>query len=392
MTPVLRISDHGTLTISLSGLTSGQAIILRNIIRTSDEGAGFGPALSSFSKQHAGPTDSPPPEMVLSGTLGQLKHIARLMAAHNGLSGPLSRKIDSSLDNYVRSDYKIDCRGKIIDLGGRTHIMGILNVTPDSFSDGGLYADAERALAHAREMAAAGADIIDIGGESTRPGAEPVPEEEELRRIIPLIKRLSAELPVPLAVDTYKSSVAGKALEAGAAIVNDISGLRFSPDMAKVATDHGAAVVVMHIKGTPRDMQQNPVYTDVVGEIMDYLEEGVGIAVRAGVDPEKIMIDPGIGFGKNLTHNLTVLSRLDEFKGLGRHILLGTSRKKFSGTVLDIPAAEQRVDGTAATVALGIAKGARIVRVHDVARMKQVARMTDAIVRASTKSQAPKYK
>ena len=163
------------------------------------------------------------------------------------------------LDNYTRSDYKIECREKVLDLGNHTHIMGVLNVTPDSFSDGGRFADEHKALSRAREMAAAGADIIDIGGESTRPGAEPLAEEEELRRIIPLIERLSKELAVPLSVDTYKASVAKKALEAGASIVNDISGLRFSPDMAKVVADYGAAVIIMHIKGTPRSMQQNPV-------------------------------------------------------------------------------------------------------------------------------------
>ena len=236
--------------------------------------------------------------------------------------------------------------------------MGILNVTPDSFSDGGRYADTARALTHARAMAAAGADIIDIGGESTRPGAAPVAEEEELRRIIPLIERLSAELAVPISVDTYKSSVAKKAIEAGAGIVNDISGLRFSPDMADVVADSGAAVVIMHIKGTPRDMQQNPVYDDVIGEVMAYFEEGIEIAVKAGVDREKILIDPGIGFGKTLEHNLAILDRLDEFQALGRPIVLGTSRKKFIGTVLDVPMPEQRVDGTAATVALGIERGA----------------------------------
>jgi dihydropteroate synthase len=175
--------------------------------------------------------------------------------------------------------------------------------------------------------------------------------------------------------------VAGKALKAGAAIVNDISGLRFSPDMARVVADHGAAVVIMHIKGTPRDMQQDPVYDDVVGEVMAYLEEGIDIAVKAGVDREKTFIDPGIGFGKTLGHNLAILERLDEFRALGRPIVLGTSRKRFIGTVLDIPAPEQRAFGTAATVALGIERGARIVRVHDVAQMAQVARMTDAILK-----------
>jgi len=269
----------------------------------------------------------------------------------------------------------------MLDLGGRTRIMGILNVTPDSFSDGGLFSDAGKALSHARNLAAAGADIIDIGGESTRPGSEPLAEDEELRRILPLIERLSKELTVPLSVDTYKAAVAERALDAGASIVNDISGLRFSPDMAKVVADHGAAVIIMHIKGTPRNMQENPVYGDVIGEIIAYLEEGIAIAERAGVDRNNTLIDPGIGFGKTLEHNLEILNRLDEFRTLGRPIVLGTSRKKFIGKVLDIPVPEQRDEGTAATVALGIERGASIVRVHDVAHMVRIVRMTDAIVK-----------
>jgi dihydropteroate synthase len=319
--------------------------------------------------------------VVLTGNPGQLRRLFSLLAADHRIPSSLSRNIHSLLDNYLRSDYKIDCRGKVLDLGSRTHLMGILNVTPDSFSDGGRYVDAERAVTHARDMAAAGADIIDIGGESTRPGAAPLAHEEELRRIIPLIERLSAELAVPISVDTYKSSVAKKAIEAGARIVNDIGGLRFSHDMANVVADSGVAVVIMHIKGTPRDMQQSPVYDDVVGEVMAYLEESIEIAVRAGVDREKILIDPGIGFGKTLEHNLIILNRLEEFRALGRPILLGPSRKKFIGTVLGVPAPEQRVDGTAATVALGIERGARVLRVHDVARMAQVAKMTDAIIK-----------
>jgi dihydropteroate synthase len=258
--------------------------------------------------------------------------------------------------------------------------MGVLNVTPDSFSDGGLFAGHDAAVGHARSMASQGADIIDIGGESTRPGAEPLTEEEELRRILPVIERIAAELPVPLSVDTYKARVAQKALAAGASIVNDISGLRFSPDMAQVVADHGAAVVLMHIKGTPRDMQVNPVYADVVGEIMDYLEESASIALKAGVGRERILVDPGIGFGKTVQHNLEIIDRLDEFKTLGFPIVLGTSRKRFIGTVLNIPEPRDRVEGTAATVAMAIQRGAHVVRVHDVGYMTKVARMTDAIV------------
>ncbi len=378
MGPVLRISGRGAIRVTLSGLTSGQAGILRELVRSSGSGAGFGSAASLFSEHPAGSSF----DVFLTGTFDQLKRVVPSVMTHDGLPASLSKKIDSLLDNYTRSDYKIDCRGKILDLAGRTRVMGILNVTPDSFSDGGLYADTDQALAHAREMAEAGADIIDIGGESTRPGARPLSEEEELRRIIPVIERLSSELALPISVDTYKATVAKKAFEAGASIVNDISGLRFSPDMARVAADFGAAVVIMHIKGTPRDMQLDPVYSDVVGEVMSYLDEGIDIAVRAGVDREKVLIDPGIGFGKTLEHNLAILERLDEFRGLGRPIVLGTSRKKFIGTVLDIPVPEQRVDGTAATVALGIERGARVVRVHDVKRMAQVARMTDAILKS----------
>jgi dihydropteroate synthase len=380
MEPVLRISGRGALAISLNGLTSGQTAALDNIIRSSDSGAGSDPAPFLFSSEHTAGKN--PAERVLTGDPGRLRRLCSLLAADHRIPSSLSQKIYSLLDNYLRSDYKIDCRGKVLDLGSRTHVMGILNVTPDSFSDGGQYADAERALAHARDMAAAGADIIDIGGESTRPGAAPLAEEDELRRIIPLIERLSSELTVPISVDTYKSSVAKRAIEAGAAIVNDISGLRFSHDMANVVADSGAAVVIMHIKGTPRDMQRDPVYDDVVGEVMAYLEEGIAIAVKAGVDREKILIDPGIGFGKTLEHNLIILNRLEEFRALGRPILLGTSRKKFIGAILGIPVPEHRGDGTAATVALGIERGAQVVRVHDVARIAQVAKMTDAILKS----------
>ena len=269
----------------------------------------------------------------------------------------------------------------------RPIIMGILNVTPDSFSDGGQFVDPDDAIRHAQRMIQEGADIIDIGGESTRPGAEPLSEDEELARIIPVIRRLTGEMPVPVSVDTYKSTVADKALEAGASIVNDISGLRFSPDMAKVVADRGAAVVIMHIKGRPRDMQQNPVYADVVADVASYLKEGIEIALKAGVGREQMLIDPGIGFGKTLEHNITLLERLGELRAIGRPILLGTSRKKFIGTVLDAAGPEHRIEGTAATVALGIERGARIMRVHDVEYMVRVAKMTDAILKRNSKFQ-----
>lgn len=264
--------------------------------------------------------------------------------------------------------------------GQRTYIMGILNVTPDSFSDGGLYFDWEKAVAKAHEMVAAGADIIDIGGESTRPGADPLPLEEELRRVIPVVDRLVREVKVPLSVDTYKAEVARQALEHGATMINDISGLRADPDMARVVARFDCPVVVMHIKGTPKNMQDNPTYEDVIAEVKEYLRQGIELAVAAGLSREKVIVDPGIGFGKNLEHNLKILQCLEEFKTLGQPLLVGTSRKSFIGKILDLPVNE-RLWGTAATVALSIAKGADIVRVHDVREMKQVVKVTDAIVR-----------
>lgn len=376
MGPVVRILDHGAAALAIQGLTRNHAAVLREVVRSLGGGVSI-----TFHDTSSGS------DAILTGPRGTLRRLPALLGSQPRIPPDLSRNVQSLLDNYTRRDYKLDCRGRVLDLGRRTHVMGVLNVTPDSFSDGGQYADANKALDHGREMAAQGADIIDIGGESTRPGAEQVSEEVELRRIIPVVERLSAELPVPLSVDTYKSSVARKALEAGASIVNDISGLRFSPDMAKVAADYGAAVVIMHIKGTPRDMQKNPVYTDVVAEVMEYLDEGIGIALKAGVDREKILIDPGIGFGKTVEHNLALINRLGELRVLGRPMVLGTSRKKFIGTILDIPVAEQRVEGTAATVAIGIERGAQVMRVHDVAQMVRVARMTDAIIRTNSKDE-----
>ncbi len=377
MEPVLRILDHGTAAVAIRGVTKEQASLIRDIL---------GPLPSSLVA-HASASNHPDKnEVVLAGTPDQLRGFLRALT-QEGRMEHLAKKVKTVLDNYLRTDYKIKCTGTILDLAARTHIMGILNVTPDSFSDGGRYVDADRATGRAREMAAQGADIIDIGGESTRPGARPLSEDEELARIIPVIRQLAHELLTPISVDTYKSAVAEKALAAGASIVNDISGLRFSPDMAKVAADHGAAVVIMHIKGTPRDMQEKPVYADVVSEVASYLEEGVEMALSAGMDREQILIDPGIGFGKTLEHNLTILERLGEFRAIGRPILLGTSRKKFIGTVLDAPEAERRLEGTAATVALGIERGARVMRVHDVAQMVRVARMTDAILKRNSKLQ-----
>lgn len=270
--------------------------------------------------------------------------------------------------------------GRRLEFGRKTLVMGVLNVTPDSFSDGGLYLNLDRAVARAKAMVMEGADIIDLGGESTRPFADPVPPEEEMARVIPVLERLIAEVRVPISVDTYKSEVAWRALELGAAMINDISGLRADSRMAEVIAASGCPVVVVHMQGTPKTMQANPVYADVMEEVKAGLRASMDIARRAGVEEGKVIVDPGIGFGKTAEHNLEILHRLAELKSLGRHILIGTSRKSFIGKVLELPPGE-RLEGTAATVALSIAHGADLVRVHDVKAMKRVAQMTDAIVR-----------
>lgn len=262
------------------------------------------------------------------------------------------------------------------DLSSRTHLMGILNVTPDSFSDGGKYFDVESAVARGRQMAEEGADIVDIGGESTRPGSEPVSEEEEIRRVVPVIKRMSRELTIPLSIDTYKSRVAKAGLLAGASIVNDISGVTFDPSMIDVVCEHHATLVIMHIQGTPKTMQAHPHYCDVVREVYEFLQGQADMAKERGV--EQIILDPGLGFGKELEHNLDLMKGLEVFTKLGYPILVGPSRKSFIGKILGL-SADQRVEGTAAAVTACILRGANIVRVHDVKEMKRVALMADTL-------------
>ena len=274
----------------------------------------------------------------------------------------------------------MNCRGKTLTFGEYTHVMGILNVTPDSFSDGGHYLDADRAVAHAKAMVAEGATLIDIGGESSRPGAVPVPAEEELSRVVPVIRALAGAVDVPLSVDTYKACVARHALEAGAHLVNDITALHGDAEMAAVVAEMEAGVILMHIQGTPRTMQLAPHYDDVVDEIRQWLQARVQLAEASGIASERIIADPGIGFGKTTAHNLEILKRLDAFRELGKPMLIGTSRKAFIGTVLDLPL-EERGEGTVATVCWAIAHGADIVRVHDVKAVSRAARMTDALYR-----------
>lgn len=267
-----------------------------------------------------------------------------------------------------------------LEFGLRTYVMGILNLTPDSFSGDGIYNDPGRAIEQAENMIAEGADIIDVGGESTRPGADPVGIAEEIKRVIPVVKELAKRTKVTLSIDTRKSEVALRALDSGASIINDITGLDQDSNMAPLVARYNAKVVIMHIRGTPQTMQQDPVYTDVIKEIIERLRYLVGRAEECGVKKENIIIDPGIGFGKTLEHNLEILHRLADFKVLRKPMLIGTSRKSFIGNLLGAEPTE-RIFGTAASVAAAIKNGADIIRVHDVREMGQVAKVADAIVR-----------
>ncbi len=271
---------------------------------------------------------------------------------------------------------------RAFDCSERTLVMGILNVTPDSFSDGGRYLDRATAVAHATRMVEDGADILDVGGESTRPGSEPVPLDEELERVRPVIERLVELHPgVPVSIDTRKADVASAALDAGATIVNDVSG-GSDPAMFDVVRERDAAVVLMHMRGDPNTMQESPRYEDVVAEVHEYLRQRIEAAELAGIDPERIAIDPGIGFGKDHGHNLELMRRIDALRELGRPVLVGPSRKRFIGTILDLPE-DERVEGTIGAVVWMVARGAHIVRVHDVKEVVRAVRVVDAIARAT---------
>ena len=280
-------------------------------------------------------------------------------------------------ENLFREKYYFRCGRYTLELGKKTHLMGVLNITPDSFSDGGRFFHPEQAIVHGQRFVEEGADILDVGGESSRPGATAISAREELDRILPPLRYL-VKLGIPISVDTYKAEVAQVALEEGASLINDISGLHLDPTLAQVVAQAGAGLVIMHMKGTPQDMQRSPHYDSLMGEITCYFREGIVQAESEGVNPESILIDPGLGFGKNFGHNLTLLRRLREFKCLGKPILIGPSRKTFTGRILNLPV-EERLEGTAAAVAWAVCQGAHVVRVHDVQEMKRIVVMVDAL-------------
>jgi dihydropteroate synthase len=272
----------------------------------------------------------------------------------------------------------LEGNGLRLELGRRTLVMGILNVTPDSFSDGGAFLSPDQALAHAERMAAEGADLIDIGGESSRPGAVPIPVQKELQRVIPVIERVAKAIPVPLSIDTTKAEVARRAVLSGATMINDISAMRADPAMPGVAAAADVPVVLMHMQGTPPTMQRRPAYRSLIDDIAEFFQDRLNVLGPMGIRKERVILDPGLGFGKTVEHNLEIIRSLDRFSRLGRPVLVGPSRKSFLGKVLDLPVGE-RLEGTAAAVTAAVLNGASMVRVHDVREMVRVVRTADSI-------------
>ena len=321
-------------------------------------------------------------DVILMGTLKQMQRLADKISAQPFGLDAISEQLREILKNVFADSFLLRTSRREIILGERTLIMGIINVTPDSFSDGGRFDSPDKAVEEGIRMEEEGADILDIGGESTRPGSDPVSPEEEMRRIIPVIRALASRTDLPLSVDTMKASVARKALGEGAEIVNDVSAMGADDAMAKVVAEAGAAVVLMHMRGMPKSMQTGDLaYHSLRGEIIAFLRKRIERAGDVGIDPMQIMVDPGLGFGKTAADNMRLIRYLREFRILGRPILVGASRKAFIGRVTGGTPAE-RSEGTAAAVTAAILNGGQVIRVHDVPMMKKVAAVADSVLRA----------
>jgi len=361
-------------TLKLEGVDSRAAIIIKQEFLSAGGEAAVCMGVIGLSSKRT--------DILVMGTRKQLLRAADKLQGQPFGAGLAASEISAVLRNLERGrNFVLKCGGRRLDLGKRTHVMGVLNVTPDSFSDGGRFLDTDRAVQQGLRMAEEGADIIDIGGESSRPGAAPLSATAEEKRVLPVIRKLADRLRVPLSIDTYKPGIAAKALDAGASLINDIFGLR-KKGMAELAAGKDVPVAIMHMQGTPRSMQQAPSYGDVMGEVHSFLAARVQHAEEKGVDPGKLLIDPGIGFGKTVEHNCELLARLGELRGLGKPILVGVSRKSFIGKLLDLPV-EQRLEGSLAAATAAVVHGASVIRVHDVAASVRAARIVDAILRAA---------
>jgi dihydropteroate synthase len=341
-------------------------------------------ALGGEAAVHRGAIDcsAASSSVLILGTQKHFRHLLDKLKKQPTQLRLLGEEIAQGLANYMRRDFTLRLGSSEVPLGKRALVMGIVNVTPDSFYDGGRYSSIDRAVEHGCELADEGADILDIGGESSRRGAVPVPSEVERSGVVPVIEALAARTSVPISVDTCKAVVAKAALEAGAVMVNDISGLRFDPELVRVVAEAGAALIVMHMQGDPRTMQIAPKYGNLMGEIIEQLREALAAAAAGNVGQERILVDPGIGFGKKLEHNLHLIRHLSELRVLGRPIVIGPSRKSFLGAVSDLPV-EERLEGTIAAACLGVAAGAHIVRVHDVRAVRRAVEVASAVCRGA---------
>ena len=319
-------------------------------------------------------------DAILMLTERQMEILAEKMRYQPFHGKDIAEEVIMAVKNYGKRRYRFNARGKVMELP--VAVMGILNVTPDSFSDGGKFNEPEKAVERALEMIEEGADIIDIGGESSRPGSPRISAEEELNRVMPVLKELRERSDVTISVDTYKPEVAEKVLNAGADMINDIYGLR-KEGMARVIAEHGAGVAIMHMQGDPENMQNNPTYGDVIGEIAGFLRKQVEKALDAGIDPNSIAVDPGIGFGKTVEHNLMIMNELDSFRSLGYPVLIGASRKSFIGRTLNLPV-EERLEGSLAMATVAVMKGAGMIRVHDVRETVRAVRMVQAVMGSGT--------
>jgi len=311
--------------------------------------------------------------------IGSQKELCERQVGGKSGAGLTCEDFAAAVERFSVTQFNLRLRSGSLDIGDRAKIMGVLNVTPDSFSDGGRFQSFDAAIARAERMAEDGADIIDVGGESTRPGSDVVSVEEESKRVLPVIDHLAKNLRIPISIDTCKAEIARRALDAGAEIVNDVSALRFDADMISVVRDAGCPVILMHMQGTPKTMQEEPHYDALMPEVIGFLQGRIDAALEGGIKADQVVVDPGIGFGKVVEHNLEILRGLGVLRALGRPILVGPSRKSTIGKVLNVEA-DDRLEGTAAAVAISIANGAHIIRVHDVKEMARVAKMTDAIM------------
>jgi dihydropteroate synthase len=316
-------------------------------------------------------------DVLLMGTIKHYQRLIKKLRMQPFVLPQIADEIENVLANFDTRIAKLRCRGHELDMDKRTLIMGVLNITPDSFFNGGSFLNVNQAVKHAEDMVEQGADIIDIGGESTRPFSEPISQEEEWKRVNELIKILLERIDVPISIDTCKPEIAEKALALGVHMVNDVNGLR-NEEMAKVVAKYNVPIIIVHMKGTPKTMQKNPKYEDVVAEIIAFFRERIEYAEDNGISKENVIIDPGIGFGKTIEHNLEIIKRLKEFKTLGLPICMGTSRKSFIGDILNL-AVNDRLEGTLAANAASIINGADIIRIHDVKEGYRAAKMIDAI-------------